>query len=286
MKGLILNDLLSIRRMLKTLAGIFLIFMVAWAVGGQPATGAMMLCIMGASYILNLFSYDEFYHWEKYLRVLPVSTKQVVLSRYATFGIMASATAVISLVYLLVLNTPMQEILSVLLMTVVLNVYFAAVMIPVAYKWGVQKGRLIFMLVLGVLSGLFVAGVFILNRQVSVVATASFYKMVLLGIAGLFLLLVLGLLLSIHLSVKIVSKKESKRRTAGTSGKAGRKAAASFRLITPISIQRNSVTGRPTDWSGALSFSAGNRAAVPTGWVLVCRCFVSRRCIKRRRGTG
>lgn len=71
MKGLILNDLLSIRRMLKTLAGIFLIFMVAWAVGGQPATGAMMLCIMGASYILNLFSYDEFYHWEKYLRVLP-----------------------------------------------------------------------------------------------------------------------------------------------------------------------------------------------------------------------
>ena len=47
-----------------------------------------------------------------------------------------------------------------------------------------------------------------LNRQVSVVATASFYKMVLLGIAGLFLLLVLGLLLSIHLSVKIVSKKE------------------------------------------------------------------------------
>lgn len=194
--------------MLKTLAGIFLIFMVAWAVGGQPATGAMMLCIMGASYIFNLFSYDEFYHWEKYLRVLPVSTKQVVLSRYATFGIMASATAVISLVYLLVLNTPMQEILSVLLMTVVLNVYFAAVMIPVAYKWGVQKGRLIFMLVLGVSSGLFVAGVFILNRQVSVVATASFYKMVLLGIAGLFLLLVLGLLLSIHLSVKIVSKKE------------------------------------------------------------------------------
>ena len=191
MKGLILNDLLSIRRMLKTLAGIFLVFMVAWAVGGQPATGAMMLCIMGASYILNLFSYDEFYHWEKYLRVLPVSTKQVVLSRYATFGIMASATAVISLVYLLVLN-----------------VYFAAVMIPVAYKWGVQKGRLIFMLVLGVSSGLFVAGVFILNRQVSVVATASFYKMVLLGIAGLFLLLVLGLLLSIHLSVKIVSKKE------------------------------------------------------------------------------
>ena len=153
MKGLILNDLLSIRRMLKTLAGIFLVFMVAWAVGGQPATGAMMLCIMGASYILNLFSYDEFYHWEKYLRVLPVSTKQVVLSRYATFGIMASATAVISLVYLLVLNTPMQEILSVLLMTVVLNVYFAAVMIPVAYKWGVQKGRLIFMLVLGVSSG-------------------------------------------------------------------------------------------------------------------------------------
>ena len=204
MKGLILNDLLSIRRMLKTLAGIFLVFMVAWAVGGQPATGAMMLCIMGASYILNLFSYDEFYHWEKYLRVLPVSTKQVVLSRYATFGIMASATAVISLVYLLVLNTPMQEILSVLLMTVVLNVYFAAVMIPVAYKWGVQKGRLIFMLVLGVSSGLFVAGVFIL----SVVATASFYKMVLLGIAGLFLILVLGLLLSIHLSVKIVSKKE------------------------------------------------------------------------------
>lgn len=208
MKGLILNDLLSIRRMLKTLVGIFLIFMVAWAVGGQPASGAMMICIMSASYILNLFSYDEFYHWEKYLRVLPLSTKQVVVSRYATFGITASVTAVISTVYLLVLNTPMQEILSVLLMTVVLNVYFAAVMIPVAYKWGIQKGRLIFMLVLGVSSGLFVAGVLIINQQASMVAIASFYKMALLGVGGLFLLLALGLLFSIHLSVKIVSKKE------------------------------------------------------------------------------
>lgn len=194
--------------MLKTLVGIFLIFMVAWAVGGQPAAGAMMICIMSASYILNLFSYDEFYHWEKYLRVLPLSTKQVVVSRYATFGITASVTAVISTVYLLVLNTPMQEILSVLLMTVVLNVYFAAVMIPVAYKWGIQKGRLIFMLVLGVSSGLFVAGVLIINQQAIVVATASFYKMALLGVGGLFLLLALGLLFSIHLSVKIVSKKE------------------------------------------------------------------------------
>lgn len=194
--------------MLKTLVGIFLIFMVAWAVGGQPASGAMMICIMSASYILNLFSYDEFYHWEKYLRVLPLSTKQVVVSRYATFGITASVTAVISTVYLLVLNTPMQEILSVLLMTVVLNVYFAAVMIPVAYKWGIQKGRLIFMLVLGVSSGLFVAGVLIINQQASMVAIASFYKMALLGVGGLFLLLALGLLFSIHLSVKIVSKKE------------------------------------------------------------------------------
>ncbi len=100
MKGFLLNDLFSIRRLLKSIAIVYLVFMVAWGAVGKPQMAALMLGIMSISYMGNLFSYDEFYHWEKYQRVIPLSVRQVVLARYLSFGIAALVTLVLGLMYL------------------------------------------------------------------------------------------------------------------------------------------------------------------------------------------
>ena len=55
MKGFLLNDLFSIRRLLKSIAIVYLVFMVAWSAVGKPQMPALMLGIMSISYMGNLF---------------------------------------------------------------------------------------------------------------------------------------------------------------------------------------------------------------------------------------
>lgn len=203
MKGLILNDLFSIRRLLKTIAIVYLIFMVAWGVAGQPQTAAMMLGIMSVSYMVNVFSYDEFYRWEKYQKVIPLSARQVVLARYLTFGITSLATLVLGLVYLLVMQVPLFEIGVVLMGTVAMQIYSMAVIVPISYKLGVTKGRMLQLLVMLVPAGIFIGMITILNQEFS-----KFSIGIELIFGGVFLVLLLGLLLSIRISIRIVRKKE------------------------------------------------------------------------------
>lgn len=203
MKGLILNDLFSIRRLLKTIAIVYLIFMVAWGVAGQPQTAAMMLGIMSVSYMVNVFSYDEFYRWEKYQKVIPLSARQVVLARYLTFGITSLVTLVLGLVYLLVMQVPLFEIGVVLMGTVAMQIYSMAVIVPISYKLGVTKGRMLQLLVMLVPAGIFIGMITILNQEFS-----KFSIGIELIFGGVFLVLLLGLLLSIRISIRIVRKKE------------------------------------------------------------------------------
>ena len=58
MKGLIMNDLFSLRKLLRSVAMVFVFFMVLWGAMGQPASGALMIGVLSVSYMLNLFSYD------------------------------------------------------------------------------------------------------------------------------------------------------------------------------------------------------------------------------------
>ena len=56
MKGLIMNDLFSLRKLLRSVAMVFVFFMVLWGAMGQPASGALMIGVLSVSYMLNLFS--------------------------------------------------------------------------------------------------------------------------------------------------------------------------------------------------------------------------------------
>ena len=75
MKGLILNDFLSMRKLLKSILLVFFAFAAIWGFMDQPETGAIIICVMGISYLFNLFTYDEYYHWDQYRSILPVTHK-------------------------------------------------------------------------------------------------------------------------------------------------------------------------------------------------------------------
>jgi len=203
MKGFLLNDLFSIRRLLKSIAIVYLVFMVAWGAVGKPQMPALMLGIMSISYMGNLFSYDEFYHWEKYQRVIPLSVRQVVLARYLSFGIAALVTLVLGLMYLLVMRVPLYEIGVILMETAAMQMYTISVTVPIYYKLGVAKSRLIQLLVMLIPAGIFMGMITVLRKEFS-----EFTVGVELILGGVFLVLLIGILLSVRISIRIVCKKE------------------------------------------------------------------------------
>lgn len=203
MKGFLLNDLFSIRRLLKSIAIVYLVFMVAWSAVGKPQMPALMLGIMSISYMGNLFSYDEFYHWEKYQRVIPLSVRQVVLARYLSFGIAALVTLVLGLMYLLVMRVPLYEIGVILMGTAAMQMYTISVTVPIYYKLGVAKSRLIQLLVMLIPAGIFMGMITVLWKEFS-----EFTVGVELILGGVFLVLLIGILLSVRISIRIVRKKE------------------------------------------------------------------------------
>lgn len=203
MKGFLLNDLFSIRRLLKSIAIVYLVFMVAWSAVGKPQMPALMLGIMSISYMGNLFSYDEFYHWEKYQRVIPLSVRQVVLARYLSFGIAALVTLVLGLMYLLVMRVPLYEIGVILMGTAAMQMYTISVTVPIYYKLGVAKSRLIQLLVMLIPAGIFMGMITVLRKEFS-----GFTMGVGLILGGVFLVLLIGILLSVRISIRIVCKKE------------------------------------------------------------------------------
>ena len=203
MKGFLLNDLFPIRRLLKSIAIVYLVFMVAWSAVGKPQMPALMLGIMSISYMGNLFSYDEFYHWEKYQRVIPLSVRQVVLARYLSFGIAALVTLVLGLMYLLVMRVPLYEIGVILMGTAAMQMYTISVTVPIYYKLGVAKSRLIQLLVMLIPAGIFMGMITVLRKEFS-----EFTVGVELILGGVFLVLLIGILLSVRISIRIVRKKE------------------------------------------------------------------------------
>ncbi len=203
MKGFLLNDLFSIRRLLKSIAIVYLVFMVTWGAAGKPQMAALMLGIMSISYMGNLFSYDEFYHWEKYQRVIPLSVRQVVLARYLSFGIAALVTLVLGLMYLLVMRVPLYEIGVILMGTAAMQMYTISVTVPIYYKLGVAKSRLIQLLVMLIPAGIFMGMITVLRKEFS-----EFTVGVELILGGVFLVLLIGILLSVRISIRIVRKKE------------------------------------------------------------------------------
>ena len=154
--GLIRKDfilLLLSARFVGVSMGFLLIFFWISGSGGAILIVPMMMAMLLS---ISAFSYDKQSKWDQYLTVLPVDAQTIVASRY----IFALLTWVGSMVvaYLLVLlirlrasafPTPTAEILGFLEVTIIGFVILLAlaVSLPLIYRFGAEKGRIILLVV-------------------------------------------------------------------------------------------------------------------------------------------
>ena len=100
---------------------------------------------------LSLLAYDERSHWDRLVLMLPVTPRDVVRSKYVAGWYLTLGAGVLYLIGRLVFEQlPPQEAVSHLALAMAVSLLFQAVLYPVIFRMGVEKGRLTMGIMVGV----------------------------------------------------------------------------------------------------------------------------------------
>ena len=106
MKAMVFSDLITMKRNLLQLLGICVLVALFISVGTETlvTTGACIAAMVPIMYLFSIAAYDEMNKWEVFRLTLPLSRKQVVAGRYASFLLVAVASCVLGIALCLVLG--------------------------------------------------------------------------------------------------------------------------------------------------------------------------------------
>ncbi|MBE6887570.1 MAG: ABC-2 transporter permease [Ruminococcaceae bacterium] len=141
MKGLVLKDLLVLKVAMKTVVPIVLIFGFMGAMSGS-AYMTTFASVYAAILPMTSIAYDERCAFNRYAMTMPVKTRDIVLSKYVTGLILAVAALVICIVITAFSGGMYAETI---LTAILIPMFYHSFMLPVMFKFGVEKSRLIVM---------------------------------------------------------------------------------------------------------------------------------------------
>lgn len=222
MKGLIIKDLLNLSSYKTTLL-IILIFCSIGMVGTDAVNATpIFITVMIGMIVLSTFNYDEASHAEKYILSLPLTRKEIVMSKYVlaiVANILGSIVGILlTIIIVNVINVIRPEDLikldfENLSITAVSGIFgvalIQAIQIPSVYRFGAEKGRIQMFLLLFLLV-LMIAGVgFLITKigfDINIEKINRFMNH--FGIPILILVSAILYYISYKISYKIFKKKE------------------------------------------------------------------------------
>ena len=143
MKGLLLKDILTLYKQTK----IILLLMVVFAcIPGLPTSAFAVF--YGAMMPITALAYDERSKWDELAAMMPYTAKAIVGSKYVLgLTLVLPVLALSMLSRLIVHSAPIvsEDTMS-LLITACLSLVLMAIDLPFMFRFGVEKGRLIYIL--------------------------------------------------------------------------------------------------------------------------------------------
>lgn len=171
MKGLILNNLYSVEKSVKSSTLLTIVAVIILLLMNQSATlklAAFLPFVLIPVHAFEVLKYDAMSGWNKYEIVLPITRKRIVKSKYLTFILLVilSVFLVFSIafsVHILMFPTIHSVFFNYLLRGMGLIICIAALMYPLTYKLGTEKSDSIMMGSVGFSLGMFFVITFILE---------------------------------------------------------------------------------------------------------------------------
>ena len=190
---------------------VFVIFYAIWAVAAKmPTMMGTMVILLSIMMPISSMSYDEAGQWYRYAFSLPIPRRTLVLSKYVLGFLVSLGGLVVSAIgNIIILALTNGENALESWLTIIgfleLGVIFLSIIIPILFKYGVEKGRL-FIVVIAVIPSLLVALLgSTLKTSGTLMPSAELLQAILYS-SPLFTLAIF--LISFRISVRICRKKE------------------------------------------------------------------------------
>lgn len=147
MKGLVLKDIYNLGTTWKTMAAMAVFYL---AYGFMMNSGAFvgMFVMIFSLQVISAFTYDKLSGFESYAMTLCVTRRKIVRARYMTGLVLlftAGVFATISGFVLLAFGKyegGILELLAVIAATMSVGLLYDAAILPMVYKFGVEKSRI------------------------------------------------------------------------------------------------------------------------------------------------
>ena len=215
MKGLLIKDILNMKNYMKQLV-LVLIFFIAYGIFLKNGTFVgTMITLMLSMQVITTMSYDEYAKWDKYALTMNINRKDIIISKYIFFtisiiiGIVVGITTSIAINQIAKLDTGMNEIIVTSIVVPCVFAILFSIIIPVVFKTGVEKGRIVMMLILFIPAILVGAIVKISEKaNITMPSPSNLEILMKFGVLGLVLLTILAVFISYKGSLSIYNKKE------------------------------------------------------------------------------
>lgn len=153
MKSLVLKDLFNIGHNAKSMLFILVVFAVAF-IPFSSVEGYIFVCaILCSMMIVTTFSFDDSSKWTRYAMIMPVSKKELVAGKFMVLAIFCAIGSLFGLIigfigglitHKIVLDiVGIGELLFLTLGAWVISLIFGSMSIPLVFKFGAEKGRVL-----------------------------------------------------------------------------------------------------------------------------------------------
>ena len=209
MNSLILKDFISLKSYSKTLAIIIGFFTIITFTNDEPSFLSGMIILIMSMLPITSFSYDQHAKWDLYTQTLPVSRKELVMSKYmlGIMSIVAGAILAILLNIIILLVKSLEVDLWYLILAnsliALVALLYLSILIPLVYKFGVEKSRLLMIIVLAIPS---VLAIGLSKLGVSISVLDEIKPVIVVAIGLVFVVCVM--LISYVISIRIYMKKD------------------------------------------------------------------------------
>lgn len=157
MKGLLLKDYYLLMKYCRSFL-FLIVIMLAASVFSNNAFLFVYPCVLGGMLTVTLISYDEKEKWNMYSGTLPYTRPQIVSSKYIMGLILGAAVIILAVAaqgarMVFITDFEAGEIISLVITLAAVSVIPSAFVLPFVYKFGVEKGRIAYMVMIGVVCG-------------------------------------------------------------------------------------------------------------------------------------
>lgn len=176
MKGLILKDLYIAKKQFRSYLLLFGVFLVMAMIDSGNLFFVFYPCLISGMMSVNLLAYDEQSKWDVYSGSLPVTRAQIVSAKYIV-GLLLQGTVILLVaisqgIRIAVTGLmPWGGYLDMMCMLVFISCFTSSISLPFMFKLGVEKGRIGYYIMIGVVAGgsALLSGIFSPDLSTSVI---------------------------------------------------------------------------------------------------------------------